>query len=50
MMGHWSDCAVYNEPAYPNGPCDCGVDETPELKTTEDASEDTSDDDAGRPR
>ncbi len=21
---HWSDCAVYNEPAYPNGPCDCG--------------------------
>ncbi|ODT75477.1 MAG: hypothetical protein ABS69_10705 [Nitrosomonadales bacterium SCN 54-20] len=22
--GHWSDCAVHNEPAYPNGPCDCG--------------------------
>ena len=21
---HWSDCAVYNEPAYPNGECDCG--------------------------
>jgi hypothetical protein len=21
---HWSDCAVHNEPAYPNGPCDCG--------------------------
>lgn len=22
--GHWSDCATHNEPAYPNGPCDCG--------------------------
>jgi len=22
---HWSDCAVHNEPAYPNGPCDCNV-------------------------
>jgi len=22
--GHWSDCAVYNEPAYPAGPCNCG--------------------------
>ena len=22
--GHWSDCAVHNEPAYPAGPCDCG--------------------------
>lgn len=21
---HKSDCAVHNEPAYPNGPCDCG--------------------------
>jgi len=21
---HWSDCAQHNEPAYPNGPCDCG--------------------------
>lgn len=21
---HWSDCAVYNEPAYPKGSCDCG--------------------------
>ena len=20
---HWSDCSVYNEPAYPAGPCDC---------------------------
>ena len=20
---HWSDCSVHNEPAYPNGPCDC---------------------------
>ena len=20
---HLSDCAVHNEPAYPNGPCDC---------------------------
>ena len=22
---HSSDCAVHNEPAMPNGPCDCGV-------------------------
>lgn len=22
---HDSDCAVHNEPAYPNGPCDCGA-------------------------
>ena len=22
---HWSDCAVYNEPAEPAGPCDCGA-------------------------
>ena len=22
---HWSDCSVYNEPAYPAGPCDCGA-------------------------
>jgi len=23
-IGHASDCAVHNEEAYPNGPCDCG--------------------------
>ena len=22
---HWSDCAIYNGPAYPAGPCDCGA-------------------------
>ena len=22
---HKSDCAVYNEPAYPKGSCDCGL-------------------------
>ena len=22
---HQSDCAVHNEPAEPNGPCDCGA-------------------------
>ncbi|MFA5868007.1 MAG: hypothetical protein WC891_08675 [Actinomycetota bacterium] len=22
---HASDCAVHNEPAYPNGPCNCGM-------------------------
>ena len=27
--GHSSDCAVHNEPAYPNGPCDCNVDHDP---------------------
>jgi len=21
---HWSSCAIYNAPAYPAGPCDCG--------------------------
>lgn len=28
---HDSDCAVHNEPAMPNGPCDCGADEVPKL-------------------
>lgn len=23
-LKHWSDCAVHNEPAMPNGPCNCG--------------------------
>ena len=23
-MQHWSDCAIYNEPAYPKGRCNCG--------------------------
>jgi hypothetical protein len=23
-VGHWSGCAVHNEPAFPAGPCDCG--------------------------
>lgn len=22
--GHWSDCALHREPAYPAGECDCG--------------------------
>jgi hypothetical protein len=26
---HWSDCAVHNGPAYPAGPCDCGVAQEP---------------------
>jgi hypothetical protein len=26
--GHASDCATHNEPAYPNGPCDCGAEQT----------------------
>lgn len=24
-IDHDSDCAVYNEPAYPNGSCNCGL-------------------------
>lgn len=24
MRGHRSDCAIYNEPAYPKGECNCG--------------------------
>lgn len=23
---HLSSCAIYNEPAYPAGPCNCGYD------------------------
>lgn len=23
-MPHWPDCTIYNEPAMPSGPCDCG--------------------------
>jgi hypothetical protein len=29
---HWSDCAVHNAPAYPAGPCDCGVAQEPERE------------------
>lgn len=25
MPNHSSDCAVHNEPAFHNGPCDCGL-------------------------
>lgn len=25
MRIHWSDCAIYNGPALPAGPCDCGM-------------------------
>ncbi len=36
---HWSDCAIYNEPAYPAGPCSCGLEDRmrariAELETT----------------
>lgn len=24
-LGHWSDCATHNAPAYPAGSCDCGA-------------------------
>jgi len=24
-LTHYSDCAIYNEPAYPAGECDCGA-------------------------
>ena len=29
---HMSDCAVHNEPAFPKGHCDCGVDIMDEAK------------------
>jgi hypothetical protein len=29
---HNSDCAIYNEPAFPAGPCDCGAAEELERK------------------
>lgn len=25
--GHYSSCAVHNMPAYPTGPCDCGLED-----------------------
>lgn len=28
---HASDCAVHNEPAMPNGPCDCGAVPAPQM-------------------
>ena len=31
---HWSDCAIYNEPAYPAGPCDCGAAVAPKAIAT----------------
>lgn len=37
-MEHTSDCALHNEPAYPSGPCSCGVDLLPgegEKRVTE---------------
>lgn len=34
MEVHWSDCAVNNGPAYPAGPCDCGM-----LELTENLAE-----------
>ena len=34
---HASDCAVHNEPAYPAGECDCGVDGKKEETTNEQA-------------
>jgi hypothetical protein len=30
---HWSDCAVHNGPAYPAGPCDCGVEKESDALT-----------------
>ena len=32
---HDSDCAVYNEPAYPAGRCDCGIDSEPLARCIE---------------
>lgn len=34
-MEHYSDCAIWNEPALPRGECDCGG-----LKLTGDANHD----------
>lgn len=30
-FNHYSDCAIHNEPAYPNGECNCGVTPNAEL-------------------
>ena len=31
LIGHWSDCAVHNEPAQPAGSCDCGAEAAKRL-------------------
>jgi len=33
-FSHRSDCAVHNGPAYPAGPCDCGVEKEPVATVT----------------
>jgi len=33
LVQHWSDCAVHNGPAYPAGPCDCGMAQEPDALT-----------------
>lgn len=37
--GHKSDCAVHNEPAYPNGPCDCNDSAKPACNCVVDISD-----------
>ncbi len=29
--GHMSDCALHNEPVWPKGPCDCGLDNSKQM-------------------
>lgn len=33
MQGHYADCAVHNEPAYPAGDCNCGGEITSRQKS-----------------
>ena len=37
---HWCDCALYNEPAIPNGPCNCGADAPAKEEKQSDKKED----------
>ena len=41
---HWSDCAVHNEYAARNGPCDCGAEPAPTKEGDADVPDDGPDD------
>jgi hypothetical protein len=40
---HSSDCSVHNEPAYPNGPCDCILSPRPSVEVLLEALRDLTD-------
>ncbi len=38
-LGHKSDCAVHNEPAMPQGPCDCGMEDLADKMATQEEND-----------